>query len=181
MSTTNLVVFPGSPLRWYALHVRSSQERIVTAQLEYAGLEAFYPHYVERSRDGRRNVERKFFPGYVFVSADLQRWNSDSIPQVVGIVGLGPRHPLAIPAGEIEAVRRLADSPLACISAPCAFLEQGDLARITRGAFTGLEGFVVRAGRKAHVVVSVQALNQSRSIEVDLHDVERVAPLRKAA
>ncbi len=177
-----VTMMPQNSRSWYALHVRSSQERLVTSKLQFDGLDAFYPHYLEKSRDRRREIDCKFFPGYVFVAADLARWNLGvaGIPQIVRIVGNG-QSALPIDEREIEAIRIMADSPLASISAPCPFLETGNKVMITRGAFAGLEGFVVRAGRKAHVVISVQALRQSRSIEVSRDDVERAEPLRKAA
>ncbi len=167
---------------WYALHVRSSQERLVTDQLDYAGIEAFYPHYSEISRDRARHVERKFFPGYVFVRADLTRTNPcDGIPQIVGIVGCGLYHPLALAASEIESVRILAASPLASASAPCALLAKGDLVRVKAGPLRGAEGYVVEAPGKAWLEISLEGLRLARSVEVARDSVERVGPLRRAA
>ena len=58
-------------LPWYALHVASNAELLVADRLDQAVVESSYPHVITRSRNGRRDVERKFFPGYVFVRFDL--------------------------------------------------------------------------------------------------------------
>ncbi len=168
---------------WYALHVKSSQERLVVAKLDYGGIAAFYPHYVERSRDQRRDVEKKFFPGYVFVSADLGRWNLSAagISQIVGIVGSGPNHPLAIPDIEIEAVRILANSALASLSAACPYLHAGELVRVKYGPLRDMSGFVIRGRGKDRLIISIEALGQSRSVDIDRNAVERIIELPKAA
>lgn len=160
---------------WYALHVRSSQERLVTDKLIFSGVEAFYPFYTVRSRDARRDVEKKFFPGYVFVSADLERWNLSAagIPQIVAIVGLGPGRPLSIPASEIEAVRILAKSTVASLSVPCPFLKEGEAVRVKHGPLRDVTGFVIRGHGKDRLIISIEALGQSRSVDIDRNDVER--------
>lgn len=169
---------------WYALHVRSSQEQLVADQLDYAGLEAFYPHYSEISRDRKRHVERKFFPGYVFCLVDLSRTNPcDGIPQIVGIVGSGRSHPLALRSSEIESVKILAASPLASACAPCALLATGDLVRVKSGSLRGAEGHVVEAHGKAWLEISLTGIALACSVQVARDSVERVAvsPLRRAA
>lgn len=162
--------------RWYALYVHPNAERAVAAHL--AGFQAFYPHYLEQVRDKHRHhrtVERKFFPGYVFARFDLDhKLPVVSEHLVVSIVGYGPSQPVAITDSEIEAVRTLAGSSLASTSAPCPYLDHGDKVRIRWGPLVGLEGYVVR-GRKLRVVVTVEALGQSRSVEVEREAVERIA------
>jgi transcription termination/antitermination protein NusG len=168
--------------RWYALQVRSNTEHQVAARLRYNALEAFYPHYLAKSRDKRRDVERKFFPGYVFVRCDLKlRHPAVGIPQVVGIVGLGPNHPVPLSDSEIESVRILAASPLASVSAPCPYLKNGDKVRIKWGPLVGLEGFVLRDKRKTRIVISIDALGQSRAVEVEREAVECVVEQKRRA
>ena len=108
--------------------------------------------------------------------ADLAQWSltGAGIVQVVGIVGAGPNHPIAIDEREIEAVRILAASELASLSAPCPFLKEGERVRVKYGPLRGVEGFVVRGRGKALLVISVEALGQSRCTTVDRNAVERV-------
>jgi transcription antitermination factor NusG len=119
----------------------------------------------------------------VFTLVDLGRWNpsESGIHEVVGIVGLGPRHPMAIPASEIESVRILAASRLASISAACAYLHEGERVRVRSGLLRGAEGFVLRDAGRTRLVMTVEGIQLSREIEVPRDAVERVVDLAKAA
>ena len=80
--------------------------------------------------------------------------------------------PADIPPGEIEAVRRLVESPLQV--EPHPFLKCGDLVRIKSGPLEGIEGILVRKTRGYRLVLSVEMLSRSAAVEVDVSMVERV-------
>jgi transcriptional antiterminator NusG len=162
---------------WYALYCRSSADRIVVDKLTAAGIEAFHPHAVERSRDGKREVERKFMPGYVFANFDLLTGTRAviEIPQVVSILGWG-RRPMPIPDFEIAAVRQIVQTPNVEVASDCPYVAAGDRVRVQRGPLRGLEGFVVFTKSGARVIVSVSMLARSISAEVDESALELIAP-----
>lgn len=166
-------------MNWYALHVRSNFEKLVALQLERVGIEPFYPHLLVKSKDNRREVERKFFPGYVFGHFDFRdRQPVLEIPQVVKILGWDARHPVAIPDQEIEAVRTMVNAPVSNIE-PYPYMSEGDRIQVAKGPLAGLDGFVVYVKNRARVVVSVTMLARSISAEVDAMDltlVERSLP-----
>lgn len=151
---------------WYALHVQSCSERIVADKLAASDIEAFYPHKIVKSKRRQREIEQKFFPGYVFGFFDLQhRLAVARIPQVVHILGFGPQ-PIAIPSAEIEAVKLMVTSPAPSVA--CSFtLAKGDRARVMWGPFVGLEGYVIRTKKNARVIVAVTMLAAARCVEVD--------------
>lgn len=170
-------------MSWYALHVRSNYEHLVAVQLERAGVEAFYPHMLEPSRDRRREIEKKFMPGYVFGHFELsERTPIVAIPQVVRILGWGAR-PAAIPDDEIEGVRKIVSFPKIVTPGECEYVAEGDLVRVCRGPLTGLEGFVVHRKNSTRIVVSVTMLGRSIAAEVDRGSLELLqqAKLPKAA
>jgi transcription antitermination factor NusG len=176
-------------MNWYALVVQANCEKLVAeslrglaapswdgAPLISAGdsVEAYYPHVLVKSRDHKREVEKKFFPGYVFARFEFERRLPVlQTPHVARILGWDPTHPAVISESEIEAVRQMVDS---CVpSSPVTsypFMSEGDLVRVTGGPFLGQEGFVVYEGAKARVVVSVTAMGGSISVEVDAANVE---------
>ena len=162
---------------WYALHIHPQSEGMVTGKLDGAGIEAFYPRVTRKSADKRRDVELKFMPGYVFARFALaDKTPVVAIPQVVGILGFGPR-PVAIPDVEIEAVKLIVSFPK---PVPCAYVSAGDRVVVCRGPLRGLEGYVAYAKGVARVIVSVQMLARSISAEVDadsLELLERAVPL----
>jgi transcription antitermination factor NusG len=158
-------------MSWYAIHVRSNCEQIVARKLDADGIENFYPHAVTKSRDGRREIEQKFMPGYVFSRFDLaQRAHIVAITQVVGILGSG-RHAIAIPEGEIESVRRIVSFPEA---EPCPYFFTGQKVRVKHGALTGLEGHVLHSQKRTFVVVSLTAMERSIRAEVDPRSLELI-------
>jgi transcriptional antiterminator NusG len=167
-------------MNWYALYVRANFESVVAQKLQAVGIEGYYPHLIQRSKDQRRDIEKKFFPGYVFVRIDLteQRSAVVSIPQVLSILGWGQRA-IVIDDTEIEAVRSMVSTPeIAIVETP--YVSAGDLVRVARGPLAGMTGFVVYEKSKARVVVSITGLGRSISAEVDHADIE-VLDGRRAA
>jgi transcription antitermination factor NusG len=65
---------PDESARWYAVHVRSNQERTTAAFVEGRGVEHFLPTYRTRSRrkDRRVMLERPLFKGYLFANIDIR-------------------------------------------------------------------------------------------------------------
>lgn len=155
-------------MSWYALHVRSCAESLVTAALDTLGVESYFPTSSGPKRAGRKAV----FPGYVFASFALEeRRPVVSIPQVVRILGIGSS-PVEVDEGELLAVRQMVSSPLAI--APHHFMRCGERARVLYGPLQGLEGFVVRLKGSVRLVVSIECMG--RSIQVEL-DARQVAPI----
>lgn len=160
---------------WYALHVASNMERQVSERLDRADIESYYPHSYLKSRDGRRNVQHKLIPGYVFARFEFSdRTPVIQIPQVIRILGIG-REPVEIPAIEIETVKLMSEQGANVLAHP--FFAAGESVYIRRGPLQGLEGFVVASKPgKARVVVSVMMVQRSISAEVDSADVESILP-----
>jgi len=80
--------------------------------------------------------------------------------------------PVVIPFSEIEGVRRIVESTLSV--EPHPFLRRGDCVRIKFGPLAGLEGILVRKGKRACLVISVEMLGRSGAVEVDEANVERI-------
>ncbi len=156
---------------WYALHVASNTERQVVGRLAAAGVEGYYPHLLAKSRDQRREVERRFFPGYVFARFDLaNRTPVLQTPHVIRILGWTHDQPAIIPDTEIQAVRLMTQAAVAVAAHP--FLPAGTRVVIARGPLQGLAGFVVESKKGLRVVVSVMMLARSIAAEVDLTDLD---------
>ena len=157
------------PLPWYALHVASNQEEAITDRLDQAEIESYYPHRREKSADGRRGREIKYFPGYLFARFDLAASGPViRIPQVIRILGIGIT-PVEIPDPEIAAVR-LMTSVSSTVSAH-PFIAIGSPVVIKCGPLQGLEGLVVHTRGALRVVVSVTFLQRALSAEVAAADL----------
>ena len=160
--------------RWHALYTRHQHERLVAQALTGKGFDIFLPQYraIHFWKDRRKELELPLFPNYVFVQGGLDRMlNILTTPGVHSLVAWGGR-PADIPQHEIDAVRRLVESPLRI--EPHPFLNCGDRVRIKSGPLEGIEGILVRNKSAFRLVLSVEMLSRSTAVEVDVNMVERV-------
>lgn len=153
--------------RWFAVRVRSNQERTAIAHLRERGYEQFAPSYKSARRwsDRTKEIDQFLFPGYIFCRFHPgDRRAVLTAPGVVDLVGFG-RTPEAIPDQEIDRVRRMVESGL--LVTPYPFLNVGQAVLIERGPLTGLKGILVEMKGKHRLVVSINLLQRSVSAEVD--------------
>jgi len=87
------------------------------------------------------------------------------------VVGCGGK-PASISNAEIEAIRRVVESPVK--AEPHPFLRCGDRVRVTAGPLRGLEGLLVRKKNWCKLLLSVEMLQRSVAVEVDAAMVQRV-------
>ncbi len=152
---------------WFALRVRSNHERGAVLHLRGRGIEEFSPTYRAEKQwsDRKKIVDQFLFPGYVFCRLDpSDRLPALSIPGAVGLVGFGAG-PTPIPTEEILAVRQMVDSGL--LVAPWPFLQTGQRVLVERGPLEGLEGILQEIKKTFRLVVSIEILQRSVSVELD--------------
>lgn len=153
-------------LRWYALYLRSRHEKIVDQRLREKGVETLLPliEEVRQYRDRKKKVLEPLFRGYLFVRIDLMsRLQVVQTEGVVRIVGNGVR-PSHIPENQIEWMRIAMGCPSKIHRESC--LAVGDAVRIATGPFAGIQGSVLRQKDSLRVVVSVECIGQSVSVEI---------------
>ena len=153
---------------WFAVHTKNRHERVVHQCLNQKGFSVFLPEKVEwsRRRDRRKQISVPLFPGYLFLCPQVQatwQYEVNVVPGVVRV--LGPHgSPSPVSEQEITILRLLVESGEELESLP--YIVPGDAVRIEAGPLTGAEGVVVRRGRKAHLVVSIELLQRSVSVEL---------------
>jgi transcription antitermination factor NusG len=162
-----------TPSAWFALRVRPNHERTTALSLGNQGFEEFVPlHRVRRRWSDRvKELDAALFPGYIFCRfSRVERSRVLSAPGVESIIGFG-KTDIAVDDSEIAAVRALVASgrPLA----PWPYLRIGQNIAIEAGPLAGLRGVVLRDQNAWRVVVSVEALDRSVTVEVDR---EMIAP-----
>jgi len=160
---------------WHALYTRHQHENAVAQALSARGFEVFLPQYrtVHRWKDRDKELLLPLFPNYVFLHGGLDRMLTlVTAPGVHSLVSWGGRA-ANIPWEEIEAVRRLVASSYQV--EPHPFLKCGNRVRVTSGPLEGIEGILVRRTRGYRLVLSVEMLSRSASVEVDTSMVERLS------
>lgn len=161
--------------RWYAAYTCAQHEKRVAAELGAREVEHFLPLYssVRRWKDRRVTLDLPLFPGYVFVRLALrERLRVVQIPSVVRLVGFGGL-PTALPDEEMEILQTGLSRSLG--AEPHPFLAVGRRVRITGGPFAGLEGVLKRRKSNLRVVVSLELIQRSVAVDVDIADVRAVA------
>jgi transcriptional antiterminator RfaH len=126
---------------WYVLRVKPHKERAVCGQLAMRNLDVYFPVLKVNPVNPRSAKERPYFPGYLFVNADLDEMGENVlrwVPGTHGLVNFGGL-PAQVPPHLISEIK----SRLAAIEAAggllLATLQKGDRVRITGGLFAGFE------------------------------------------
>jgi transcription antitermination factor NusG len=165
---------PGSNHQsWYALHTRYQHEKVAAKVLAHKQFDVFLPQYtaIHSWKDRDRRLSLPLFPCYLFIRGGLERQlDIVTTPGIIGWVGVGL--PCAIPAGEMEAVRRVVER-INHVE-PHPYLVCGDRVRVRTGPLAGLEGVLIRKKNLFRLVLSVEILQSSAAVEVDVSCVERV-------
>jgi len=160
--------------RWFALYTRSRHEKLVDSELKKKGIETFLPlrKILRHWSDRKKIIEEPLFKGYVFIHAPYrERWSVLNTRGVVRYVGR-PGDPAAIPEAELAAVRRFVEEEITVD--PFPYLKTGERVYVRSGPFKGAEGFIVRKGNHCRLVISLDLLMQSVSIEIDQACVEKI-------
>lgn len=159
---------------WWAIYTRHQHEKVVAETISAKGFEVFLPLYnsVRRWKDRQKLLTLPLFPSYVFVHGGLnQRLHVLNTPGVHMALTHGDSI-AAIPAQEIEAIRRTLQGDF--LIEPHPFLRCGEQVRVIRGSLRGVEGILVRKKNQFRLVLSVDMLAKSVAVELDAADVEPV-------
>jgi transcription antitermination factor NusG len=158
--------------QWHVVYTSANHEKRVSQQLQERSVQHFLPLYesVRSWKDRRVKLQLPLFPGYVFVR--LSSWERPKVLQVHGIarlVGFNGQ-PAVLADEEIEALRTYTMTSLGV--EPHPYLRVGRRVRIRRGTLAGMEGILVRRKNTLRVVLSVELIMRSVSVEVDANDLE---------
>jgi len=160
---------------WYAIYTRHQHEKVISQILRAKGLDVFLPLYnsTRRWKDRIVHLSLPLFPCYLFLRGmEQRRLDVVTTPGIVSVLSVNGE-PAVIPESEIEAVRKAIEWGNRV--EPHPFLRCGDRVRVIAGPLEGLEGILVRKKNLFRLVLSVELLERSAAVEVDVSSVERVA------
>jgi transcription antitermination factor NusG len=164
----------GALEHWFAAYTCSSQEKRVAQHLSVRSIEHFLPVHrkISRWKNGLRMlIEKPLFPGYVFVKINCkEKVRVLELPGVHSIVSRG-RQPIPLPYDEIESLR----GGMHLVNAePHPLLKFGGKVLIRKGPLEGMTGIVVRQNNTTRVILTLDLIMKSISVEVDGRDLESV-------
>lgn len=169
---------------WYVIHCYSGYEfkvqRNLLNRIESMGMEDYIfdvvvptEEEVELREGKRRTVERRIFPGYLFIEM-LMTDDSWSVvrntPGVTGFVGSGTK-PTSVPQSDIDKIRHRMeeDEPRVKVS-----FREGEAVRIVDGPFADFMGTVDEINSdRGKVKVLVSFFGRETPVELDFLQVER--------
>lgn len=163
---------------WYVLRVKPHKERSVYEQLALRDLDVYFPVLKVNPVNPRAAKERPYFPGYLFVKANLSEMGASAlswVPGVQSLVNFGGL-PAIVPTHLIQEIK----VRLAMIEArgglPLEKLKQGDRVRITGGLFAGYEAiFDTRLPGSQRVQVLLSFLSSApQPVKLDAADIKRL-------
>ena len=162
-----------SPAGWIPLYTVSRHEKKVAEHLGQREIEYFLPLYRSRRKwkDGSRvTLDLPLFSGYLFVRIRRdERGRVLDVPGAVSLVMGTGGEPATLPDATIQALRSGLQEREA---EPHPLLTAGQRARISSGAFAGLEGIVVRQKNVCRVVLTIENIMRSFSVELGVEDLE---------
>ena len=181
-SSRGPLIFPkltGDQQCWFALYVQVNHEREVAKRLEQKAIECFLPQTECWSKrlDRRKRICLPLFPGYVFIHTVLDNYTNVHIVKTPGALNIirNSDGALPIPDFQIDNLRTMLQASTSL--SPHAYMKEGDWVQVARGPLAGCIGILLRQDvKKGRLVVSVDMICKSVSVEIDTEDVDRIAP-----
>lgn len=132
---------------------------------------------VEVKNGKRREKEKKFYNGYIFVKMTLsdEAWHTvKNTPKVMGFVGGNQTRPSPVPESEVKQISdRIEEGTLS--AEPTYSYQQGDKIRVVEGNFKDFTGTVEEVHEdKEKLRVFVEIFGRPTSVEFDFDQVEAV-------
>ena len=173
--------------RWYVVHALSNFEKRVAEALEDAIRdeqadgsikEVLLPteKVIEMRRGQRREVERRFMPGYVLVRMEMNKKSYhyvNELPRVIGFLGV-PGKPKALPEHEVQRVRNQVVEGVER-PRPSITFDVGEEVRVIDGPFESFSGEVEEVNEEqARLKVTVMIFGRATPVELEFGQVQKV-------
>ena len=175
--------------RWYIVHAYSNFEKKVAEDIENKAKQKGLADRIEQIvvptekvvelRRGKKvDAERKFFPGYVLIKADL----TDSVislvkntPRVTGFLGEDRATAKPVPISDAEAQRILVQVQEGVERPkPSVTFEIGEAVRVSDGPFASFNGTVQEVDEeRSRLKVEVSIFGRAVPVDLEFAQVEK--------
>ncbi|MFC5990395.1 transcription termination/antitermination protein NusG [Limoniibacter endophyticus] len=173
-------------VRWYIVNAYSNFEKKVAEDIENKARQKGLDHLLEKIlvptekvvevRRGRKvDSERKFFPGYVLVRAELTDEVFSLIKNTPRVTGfLGDSRPVPIPDSEADRilgqVQEGVERPKHSVS-----FEIGENVRVSDGPFASFNGVVQEVDEeRSRLKVEVSIFGRATPVDLEFSQVDKV-------
>ncbi len=165
-------------LHWYVLRSKPRKEDVVWRQLQEKGLENYYPRIRVHPVNPRSRKIKPYFPGYIFVKADLEHEGISTfkwMPHTLGFVSFDGE-PASVSDHMVQELQKRILEINEAGGEVLEGLKPGDKVRIHEGPFSGYGAvFDTRLPGEERVRVLLKLINDKRQVPVEL----RTSQIRK--
>ncbi len=174
--------------RWYIVHVHSGQELSVAKKIELkfkgtdkeSALEEIYvpvEKYTEVKNNERKELERRFFPGYVLVKVAMSddSWQAiKSVPKVTGFLGAQKgAKPSPVRQKEIDEIKAKVEEGIVTSEGASEYVV-GDTVSVVDGPFASFNGVIEEVfDEKRTVRLSVSIFGRVTPVELEFNQIRK--------
>jgi transcription antitermination factor NusG len=165
---------PRTNPRWYALYTKPRAEKKVLVRLEEKNITTYLPMVKEKREwsDRSKIVEVPLLKSYIFINIPLiDSLKALKTQGVIGFVKFNDEY-APIPDYQINTLKKSLE--IKSNLEPVEYYKQGQLVKVVRGPLEGAIGRVKVIKNQSKLVISLDALQSSYGINVNLRDVEPV-------
>jgi transcription antitermination factor NusG len=159
---------------WYALYTKPRHEKKVNELLLDKKIEVYLPliSRVSQWQDRKKKVEEPLFKSYIF-SNFKYKYRFDVL-QTDGVVKIVNFHgdPAVVPDWQIESLKKMLEYPETLRLE--SYIRAGELAEVIAGPLAGMKGTVVRRKGSSRLVLTIDGIMQSVSVEIDERNLKKV-------
>lgn len=155
---------------WYALRIKPHKERTVVQQLQSREVTHYFPTIKVKPVNPRSATQKPYFPGYLFVKANLDQLGKNAfswIPGTLGLVTYGETAAVVPEMLIIELRQKL--SQINTTEPVKPTFKKGEKVQVTAGPFAGFEGvFDTRLAGSERVQILLAILsNHPHAVRLD--------------
>ncbi len=158
--------------KWYVLYTRPRHEKKVRDGLEEKNIEVFLPLVIKTAvyKNRKKKSEVPLFSSYIFSRFDYK--DRFSVLETHGVIKLVnfKGQPGVVPEWQIESLKLMLKNPESLRMEN--YFRQGDLVEVIHGPFKGMRGTVVNRRGETRLLITIEGILQTLSVEIDSDSVE---------
>src|SRR5579863_1287562 len=159
---------------WVAVFTIPRHEKRVEEHFKVREIESFLPLYQTKCKwknGTKKMLQLPLFSSYIFVRIDSSGYRPVlAVPGVISIIG---RSGIRLPVSD-SYINFLRDGLRQGKIEPYPSLPEGARVRIRCGVMAGMEGIVLRKKNNCRVVLTIEMIMKSITVEVEADDIEPV-------
>ncbi len=162
---------------WYAIYTRPRHEKKVFESLTEKKIETFLPLItrVRQWKDRKKRVEMPLFSSYLFVHFDYKyRFDVLQTKGVVKIINFNGV-PAIVPDWQIESLKKMLEHPEKIRLEN--YIRPGEIVEVIEGPFKGMRGMIKKLKNETRLVITIEGIMQSVSVDIDRDFVKKVPQL----